>query len=137
MSVDIAQIMSKLIEALNAHDLDRVATFYAPDFIGEDIGQANPQHGPRERVSVLAVYIRAFPDLRYTGETIAEDNRAAFVWTMHGTHRGTLMRIPPTGRTVEVRGVSLLTFNDGKITHGLNIWDMAGLLRVLGLLPEL
>ena len=137
MPDDITQTMAKLIEALNAHDLAEVATFYAPDYIGEDIGQAKLQHGPRERVSILAVYIRAFPDLRYTGETITEDNRAAFLWTMHGTHRGTLMRIPPTGKTVEVQGVSVLTFNAGKISHGLNIWDMAGLLRVLGLLPEL
>ena len=47
------------------------------------------------------------------------------------------MRIPPTGREVAVRGVSILTIADGKVTHGETIWDTAGLLRALGLLPEL
>ena len=56
---------------------------------------------------------------------------------MRGTHHGTLMRIPPTGRQVAMRGVSILTIAEGKVTHGETIWDTAGLLRALGLLPEL
>ena len=35
------------------------------------------------------------------------------------------MQIPATGRTIEVRGVSLLTFSGGKISHGVNILDLA------------
>jgi hypothetical protein len=47
------------------------------------------------------------------------------------------MNIPPTGRNVEVLGTSVLTVGDGKIARGLYIWDVAGLLRSIGLLPEL
>ncbi|MDQ5852831.1 MAG: ester cyclase [Chloroflexota bacterium] len=137
MADELAGLMADLLDAWNSHDIERVASFYAPDYVGVDIGQARPQYGPAERCRVLASYVRAFPDLHFTGETIIEDNRIALVWTMRGTHRGSLMRIPPTGRTIEVRGVSLLTVEDGKVKRGLNIWDMAGLLRGLGLLPEL
>jgi steroid delta-isomerase-like uncharacterized protein len=137
MADDIAQFVMDLLAAWNAHDLDRVASFYAPDFIGIDVGQAKPQRGPRERCVVLAGYMHAFPDLSFTGEALVEGQRAVLSWTMRGTHRGTLMRIPPTGREVAVRGVSILTIADGKVTHGETIWDTAGLLRALGLLPEL
>ncbi len=137
MADELAGLMADLLDAWNSHDIERVASFYAPDYVGVDIGQARPLHGPEERCRVLTSYVRAFPDLHFTGETIIQDNRVAFVWTMHGTHRGSLMRIPPTGRTVEVQGVSLLTVENGKVKRGLNIWDMAGLLRGLGLLPEL
>ena len=137
MPDDLAQRITDLMDALNAHDMERVKGFYADDFVGEDIAQAKPQRGPEERCRVLMSYIRAFPDLHFDGDTIVQGDRAVYIWTMRGTHQGTLMRIPPTGRVVEVRGVSLLTFQDGKITHGINIWDMAGLLRGLGLLPEL
>jgi hypothetical protein len=36
-----------------------------------------------------------------------------------------------------VRGVSLLTLESGKIKHAHYIWDVAGLLRAIGLLPDL
>lgn len=48
-----------------------------------------------------------------------------------------LMRIPPTGRKVSVRGVSMLTVSEAGITHGLYVWDTAGLLRDIGPPPAL
>ena len=129
--------VADLLETWNSHDIERIAAFYAPDYVGEDVGQAQQQHGPHERCRVLASYVQAFPDLHFSGESIIQDNRVALVWSMTGTHHGTLMRIPATGRRINVRGVSLLTIEDGKVTRGLNIWDTAGLLRALGLLPEL
>lgn len=137
MSSGIAGFVAELLAAWNSHDVERVAAFYSSAYFCEDVGQPQPQHGPQERSRVLASYIRAFPDLYFTGETIVEGNRAALSWTMTGTHQGSLMRIPPTGRRICVRGVSLLTIEDGKVTQGINIWDTAGLLRALGLLPEL
>jgi len=131
------RLVADLLDAWNSHDIAHVAKFYAPDYLGEDVGQAKLQHGPEERCQVLASYVRAFPDLHFAGETIIQDQRVALSWRMTGTHHGPLMRIPPTGRGVNVRGVSLLTIKGGKVTHGLNIWDTAGLLRALGLLPEL
>jgi hypothetical protein len=47
------------------------------------------------------------------------------------------MNIPPTGRPVLARGTSILCLNDGLIQHGTRIWDLAGLLRGMGLLTEL
>jgi hypothetical protein len=47
------------------------------------------------------------------------------------------MKIPATGRKVVVQGMSMLTLRDGKITRGLHVWDVAGLLRAMGLLPVL
>jgi hypothetical protein len=47
------------------------------------------------------------------------------------------MNIPPTGRQVQVRGVSIIEVKDGLIVRGQYIWDLAGMLRHMGLLPEL
>jgi steroid delta-isomerase-like uncharacterized protein len=94
--------------------------------------------GPQGMHQTLARYWRAFPDLRFTvEETVVQGNRIAQIWTARGTHWGPLMNIPPTGRRIEVRGVSLLTIEGGKVRQGLYIWDVAGLLRAIGLLPEL
>jgi predicted ester cyclase len=70
-------------------------------------------------------------------EMVVQGNRVAVVWKARGTHQGTLMNIPATGRPVAVRGVTLLTVAEGKVSRALYLWDVAGLLRDLGLLPEL
>ncbi len=87
---------------------------------------------------MAARYWRAFPDLQFLEEgSVAEGDKLALFWTIQGTHHGELMKIPPTGKRVNVRGVSLLTLESGKIRRALYLWDVAGFLRALGLLPDL
>ncbi|HLF25266.1 MAG TPA: ester cyclase [Anaerolineae bacterium] len=126
------------IEAWNAHDVERVTSFYAPDYEEIDVAQTDVQRGREGIRRRLIYYLRAFPDLQVSLDAcIVEDSRVVLFWTWRGTHRGTFMRIPPTGRPVAVRGTSLLTLENGHIRHGVRVWDLAGLLRSVGLLPEL
>ena len=132
------QFVEDLLGAWNAHDTGRIKSFYAAEYEGVDVGQAEPQRGPQGVSRSMDRYFQAFPDLRFVEEdVVVEGDRAVLVWTAHGTHGGKLMSIPPTGRRVSVRGVSVLTIENGKITRGLYVWDSAGLLRAIGLLPEL
>ncbi len=135
---ETTRLVRELLEAWNAHDIERIKTFYAPEYEGVDVGQAERQRGPQSVPRNVERYLRAFPDLHFVEEDIvAQDGRAVLVWKAYGTHEGRLMNIPPTGRNVAVRGTSVLTVEDGKIVRGLYIWDVAGLLRGIGLLPEL
>ncbi len=134
----IGRLVEDLLDAWNAHDLGRIETFYAPEYEGVDVGEAEPQRGPQAISRSVGRYLRAFPDLRFVEEdVVVQGDRAVLVWTAHGTHGGKLMSIPPTGRKIAVRGISVLTIENGKITRGLYVWDAAGLLRSIGLLPEL
>ena len=47
------------------------------------------------------------------------------------------MNIPATGHRVRVSGVSLIDVQDGFVVRGQHIWDLAGMLRHMGLLPDL
>ncbi len=138
MTQEMTYLIDELRAAWNAQDIQRLAALYAADYEGRDVAQAEPERGPQGVTQTLARYLQAFPDLRFTlDEVIADGDRLALNWTVRGTHRGALMHIPPTGRAIEVKGVSIYTIANGKITRGLFIWDVAGLLRSLGLLPEL
>ena len=135
---EITRLVRDLLEAWNAHDVERIKTFYAPDYEGVDVGQAKPQSGPQDVARLVKRYLQAFPDLYFVAEdVVVQGNKAVLVCTAHATHWGELMRIPPTGRDIAVRGTSVLTVENGKVTRGLYIWDVAGLLRSIGLLPEL
>lgn len=138
MTRHLEKFVADLIAAWNAHDIERLASLYAPDYEEMDVAQAKPQLGRDGIRRTAMAYLRAFPDLQVTlNEVVIDDNRVAMAWTWCGTHRGTMMNIPPTGRNVTVRGTSFLTIEDSQIRRGLRVWDMAGLLRSIGLLPEL
>ena len=132
------ELVIALGEAWNAHDPERVVGFYAADYEGLDVGERSPQHGREGVLRSFARYWQAFPDVRIRlDEMVVQDNRIALVWTASGTHGGSLMSIPSTGRRVGVRGTSLLRLAETQIQHALHVWDVAGLLRAMRLLPDL
>lgn len=138
-SADVTScLVTNLIAAWNAHDIERAVVLYTSDYTGIDVSEAGAQQGPEGIRQSMARYLEAFPDLRLTQETtLLQGDQVAITWTVQGTHQGRLMNIPPTGRSIQVQGVSILTLKGGQICQGFYIWDVAGLLRNLGLLPEL
>jgi steroid delta-isomerase-like uncharacterized protein len=138
MITDLATFADTINQAWNSHDMEKVLGFYSPQYVAEDVGQAFLLRGPEGVRLMLENYWRAFPDLEFTMmDAVVQDSRLAIVWMAEGTHEGTIMNIPPTGHRVEVRGVSILDVEDGLIVRGQYIWDLAGMLRHMGLLPEL
>jgi steroid delta-isomerase-like uncharacterized protein len=135
---EITRLVTELTATWNAHEVDRAVTFYAPEYEGVDVAQATPQRGPDGIRQTMTRYLQAFPDLQFILEdTLVQGDQAALFWTAQGTHQGVLMNIPPTGRRIQARGVSRLTLADSKVVRAVYVWDVAGLLRGIGLLPEL
>lgn len=138
MDADLTTFPDQINQAWNTHDLESLLSYYAPDYVGSDIGQAVSQQGHSGLRKLVMGYWRAFPDLQVVIlDRIIQASRMTVVWVAAGTHRGPIMNIPATGRRVEVRGVSLLEVRDGRVVRAQHIWDLAGMLRHLGLLPEL
>ncbi|HEX6033850.1 MAG TPA: ester cyclase [Anaerolineales bacterium] len=138
MSTDLATFADVITHAWNSHDIEKVLAFYSSHYIAEDVGQAFLLRGHEGVRAMLDNYWQAFPDLEFTvTDTVTQDSRMTIVWMAEGTHQGTIMNIPPTGHRVAVRGVSILDVEDGLIIRGQSIWDLAGMLRHMGLLPEL
>jgi steroid delta-isomerase-like uncharacterized protein len=137
-TADADDVLRELTHWWNRHDLAGVMALYHADYRGTDVGFSGEQSGPEVVAESFACYWGAFPDLRLTlDDRIVAGNRVAIAWTARGTHAGTFMHIPPTGRTVTVRGVSFLTLDGGRISRATHVWDVAGLLRAVRLLPDL
>ena len=95
-------------------------------------------HGPEGLRRQAASYLAAFPDLHLTfDEVVADGTRVAVRWSSRGTHRGPFLHIPPTGRALVGLGVSLFHVEGGRLRRCERVWDVAGFLRAVGLLPEL
>lgn len=127
-----------LMAAWNAHDPRRVAEFFSEDFEGDDIGLACPVFGRRGIRRLVAFTFLGLPDVSFAlTQVVAQGDQLVMVWRARGTHLGKIMNIPPTRRVIEYQGVTIYTVREGLIVRSLRLWDMAGMLRQIGLLPEL
>ena len=132
------QLVTDFVDAWNAHDVDRITKCYAETYEGDDVAEKGRQVGKQGIRQTAEQYLDAFPDCRLSVDrVVAQGEQVALFCPARGAHRGTFMNIPPTGRTITIRGSSLLVLHNSKIISGLHIWDVAGLLRAMGLLPEL
>jgi len=138
MTDSLVSYVQHLTDAWNSHELEQVLVHYSEEYEGVDIGASGLQRGREAVKEMLVRYWKAFPDLKFTVQSsVAEDGRIAISWLAEGTQQGPIMNIPPTGRQVKVRGVSIIDVKDNLVVRGEYVWDLAGMLRHMGLLPEL
>ena len=70
-------------------------------------------------------------DLIDEGETVVAR------WSCRGTHKGDLSGIAPTGKQVNMTGISIARSTNGKMSEGWVNWDALALMQQLGAVPEL
>ena len=80
---------------------------------------------------------RAFPDLHHTlAAVIAEGDTVAYRFTAVGTHEGAFRTVDPTGRRVTVTGQAMVRVADDELAEVWLNYDVLGLLRQVGAVPE-
>jgi steroid delta-isomerase-like uncharacterized protein len=94
---------------------------------------ANPPMPLAGHQQFAAMFYAAFSGLHHVIEdTVAEADKVAVRFTLHGTHSGDFMGLPATGRTIVVPAIAILRVADGKVTHLHAVFDQAGMMRQLG-----
>ena len=138
MSVQNKAVAKRFFEVWNARDLDAFDEIIAPDAITHDA--QNPfseMRGPEGARRVAEMYHTAYSDSRFeVQEQIAEGDFVVTRWTGKGTHDGELMGMPPTGKWVEVEGISIDRISGGKVIESWNCFDALGMMQQLGVIPE-
>jgi steroid delta-isomerase-like uncharacterized protein len=73
---------------------------------------------------------QAFPDFHVVIHWQAADGNLVTTFkTYHGTHKGTFLGIPPTGKAIQFETVDAMRVVDGKITEH---WGVANLYSLVG-----
>jgi predicted ester cyclase len=108
----------------------------SPDYKVHDPGSPWREGGVEGEKQTFKKYRDIFPDLKYTIEDMIEEgDRVAFRHTVVCSHLGEGLGdppIPPTGKKVEVSGISIVRIVGGKIVEHWIHWDNLGLLQQLG-----
>jgi ketosteroid isomerase-like protein len=108
------------LDALNAHDADRVASWVAPDFVNEHTAAgAVSRHGRAAYRAALDRFLADFAGLHYAPEQVIVDGPNCAV-----PYRMTALL---NGRPLDIRGVFVFVVgDDGLIAKRTDYWDSAG-----------
>jgi steroid delta-isomerase-like uncharacterized protein len=120
-------------QVLNAGKLSLLDTLIGAAYVDHNPSPGQPPGaaGVKGKVEALRA---AFPDLRYALEdVVAEGELVAARYSWRGTHKGeAFLGIPPSGKTIMVRGMDFYRLRDGKIVEHWDNVDELGMLSQLG-----
>jgi len=115
------ELLKEFLEAFNRHDLDSIMDFFADDCVFYMPRGAKPRgdrYAGKEAVRAgLAKRFEGLPDVHYGDDRHwVFDDFGVSEWTLTGTNAA--------GQKIEVRGVDLLEFAQGKITRKDSFWKI-------------
>lgn|SRR5579862_802873 len=124
VTTEIRSRLQDLVDAFNAHDLDRIMGFFAEDCVLETPQGPDPwgtRYLGRSAVrQALAGRFEGLPDVHYgDAEHWACGNHAVSKWLLTGT--------TPDGERVEVRGCDLFDLTpNGQVRRKDSYWKIFG-----------
>jgi len=121
-------------ERINAHDLEGALALVSPDFVDHE----NPTApgGLEGLRRFFTMQLAAFPDMHATMlDQFAEGDKVVHRIQVEGTHQGTLMGIPPTGKRVKFTLIDIIRVAEGKMAEHWGETDIMGLMQQLGVVP--
>jgi ketosteroid isomerase-like protein len=115
------EVLRGFLEAFNRNDLDAIMDYFHDDcvfYMPRGKGPRGDRYvGKQEVRAGLSTRFEGIPDVHYGEDTHwACGNFGVSEWTLTGTRE--------SGERIEVRGVDLLEFRDGKITRKDSFWKI-------------
>ncbi len=130
-SQELKPVVDKYIEVWNNGNYDELDAIFNSDFV-RIVNQIPDVKGVDGLKKVMSGFRTAFPDLKITidNEVYAE-NSAAVRWAFSGTNTGP-GEMPPTGKSVDIWGLDILHFVNGKISKQILAYDNQSFMEQLG-----
>jgi steroid delta-isomerase-like uncharacterized protein len=126
----IAHRFAQVWAAGGLHIVDELA---APEIVVSYPTPPEPLRGQEAFKAFLTELIAGLPDASVTvDDMIAEGDKVACRWTMHGTHDGPLLGIPPTGKSIQISGFTFYRIADGKVVEESGMGNTISLMQQLG-----
>jgi steroid delta-isomerase-like uncharacterized protein len=118
-------------EVWNKHNSQAVEEFVAPDVVMHN-AVLSLGEGREGYKRALEMVFAAFPDAQLTiDDLVADGDLVAERWTLHGTHQGEFMGMPPTNNRVTLTGIDIYRYSGGKRVEAWGYADVAGMMKQL------
>jgi steroid delta-isomerase-like uncharacterized protein len=106
-------------QVVNQVDRTAAEQLVAADLVFHSPYTPEPTRDRDSFLGMLTAVHAALPDFELVDHAIiAEGDLVASRWTVYGTHLGQLGPFPPTGRKLEISGLSIYRVAGGRVAEG-------------------
>ena len=129
-------LVRRFVGASSQENLDALDELFAENYVDHSSMAQGPGNGIEGIKQFTRMMHTAFPDSQWIiDDLIAEGDQVVMRWTSRGTHQGTALGIPATGRPVVVTGISIFRVSGGKLAESWQEVNMLGMMQQLGVIP--
>ncbi len=136
-AADARPLAERTLEATSAKDVDALRRLSHEDVV-LDIVVGREIRGNEASAAFMAELFTALPDMQFAIDRMlsVDENIAVGQWSLAGTFEGgPFQGVKPTGRKLEIRGISVLEFKDGLLRRNTIYYDGLRFARQVGMLP--
>jgi steroid delta-isomerase-like uncharacterized protein len=128
-------VIRRLLEDVDRGELSAVDECFAADFVDHTPTALRGLAVGREGLKrTFAMLLEAFPDTVHTiEELIAEGDKVVARIHAKAQHTGALLGVAPTAKTIELRGIAIYRFAEGKIVERWSAHEGPGILEQIGM----
>jgi steroid delta-isomerase-like uncharacterized protein len=126
----------KSVQAQNAREFNVFTDMVTPNFVRHELAHMfGGQRGQKESDNLLQTLFKVLPDFQNKiVDVFATENRGAAHFRISCTHKGEILGVSPTGKTVTFHAITVYRFEKGTIAKVWPLIDVAGFLRQIGAL---
>jgi predicted ester cyclase len=123
-------VIRKIFSEFNKWNLGPMNDCLAQNFVRHSVGMPD-----MDREGYKQLLVGMGPAQCTIDDMVAEGDRVAFRNSYRFTHTTPLFGVPPTGKQITMTEYYFSRFQGGKVAEWWCLFDMAGLMQQLGMVP--
>lgn len=132
------EAMLKVMDMFSTGNIEGMENYVADNMVDHSPDPRVKSTGIQSLKDAIAMYRSSFPDLKMTSiAMVAEGDMVIHHFNMTGTNTGTMGEgMPATNKSVNVNGVDIVRFENGKGVEHWGYWEESKFMIQLGLMPD-
>ena len=128
--------MTKVMEVFNSGNMEGMENYVAENMIEHQPDPMIKTTGLQGLKDAITMYRAAFPDMKFTSlGMVAEGDLVINHINMKGNNTGPMGDMPATNKSMDVNGVDVVRFENGKAVEHWGYWEEMKMMTQLGLMP--
>lgn len=120
----------KFYVVYNDKNLDLIDEIFSDDYVGHV--NAHDIVGAEKAKGFIGGFVEGIPDANYDVKDVFESgDRVICRWRCTGNQTGNFYGMPPSGKPIDVNGITIFRIASGKIAELWNVWDQFTLVEQL------
>jgi len=121
-------------EVMNKHNPAMIDSLLVADYIAHEADPSMQTKNRDELKKMMADFFTGFPDLNYKiNFMVADSDMVVAHYTFTGTNSGSMMGMPASNKKVNIDGVDIVRFKDGKGSEHWGYNDEMKMMTQLGM----